>query len=191
MEKEKGNKIEFSVEGVPIPFANAIRRYSMMHVPVLAMDHVTLYDNTSWIFDEYLSHRLGMMPINTPEKLLQDVEVIFTLDEIGPKMVYSKDLKSSDKEISVGKEQIPLITLNENQHLRLEAKARLGYGTKHAKFQAGIVTYEIAGEEKFKFKSESFYQMKPTDVILRGCNELEKDLGELIKELKKSEKKKD
>ncbi len=190
LEKERANKIELAIEGISTTFANAIRRYSMMRTPILAMDNVIFYDNTSWIFDEYLSHRLGMMPITTPEKLPQDVEVIFTLDETGPKIVYSKDIKSSDKEISVGREQIPLLTLNENQRLRFEAKAKLGYGTRHAKFQAGLVTYEILGENKLKLKVESFYQMKPTEVIIRGCNELEKDLAEAAKELKKAEKKK-
>jgi len=191
LEKERANKIELSIEGINITFANAIRRYGMMRTPILAIDNVVFYDNTAWIFDEYLSHRLGMMPITTPEKLPQDVEVIFTLDETGPKIVYSKDIKSNDKEISVAREQIPLLTLNENQRLRFEAKAKLGYGTKHAKFQAGLVTYEAIGENKFKFKVESFYQMKPTEVIVRGCNELEKDLAEAAKELKKAEKKKD
>ncbi len=190
IEKEKANKIECSVDGITIPFANAVRRYSMTHIPVLAMDHLTFYDNTSWIFDEYIAHRLGMIPILTPEKLPEGVEIIFTIDETGPKVVCSKDLKSNDKDISVAREQIPILTLNENQRLRLEAKARLDYGTKHAKFQAGLVTYEILGKDKFRFKLESFFQMEPAELIVRGCIALEKDLSELIKEVKKAEKKK-
>ncbi len=89
IEKEKGNKVEFSVEGVSVPFINAVRRHSMVRVPVLAIDHVTFYDNNSWIFDEYISHRLGMIPITTPDKLPEEVEIAFTLDETGPKVVYT------------------------------------------------------------------------------------------------------
>ena len=188
IEKEKGNKIEFSVEGINTNFANVVRRYSMTRIPVLAIENVTFYDNTSWMFDEYISHRLGMMPITTPEKLPEDVEIIFTLDETGPKIVYSKDVKSSDKEITMAKEQIPVLTLHENQRLRLETKAKLSNGTNHAKFQSGLVTYEILGEEKFKFKAESFYHMTPPEIILRGCEILEKDLTEIAKELKKAAK---
>lgn len=186
VEKEKANKIEFSVEGISIAFANAIRRYSMSRTPIMAIDHITFYDNTSWIFDEYISHRLGMLPISTPDKIAENTEVIFTLDQTGPKVVYSSDLKSSDKEIQVAKEQIPILTLNENQRLRLESKAVVGYGTKHGKFQAGIVTYEIAGENKFKMKVETFFQMKPVEVLIRGCNRLEDDLSQVAKELKKA-----
>src|SRR3989338_897113 len=136
VEKEKGNKIEFSVDGISVTFANALRRYSISHIPVLAIDSITFYDNNSWMFDEYISHRLGMMPVTTPEKLPEDVEVVFTLDETGPKIVYSKDLKSGDKDISVAREQIPVLTLHEKQRLRLEAKAKLRNGTTHAKFQS-------------------------------------------------------
>lgn len=191
IEKEKANRLEMMVDGITVTFANALRRYTMMHLPILAMDNVTFYDNTSWIFDEYLSHRLGMMPITTPDKLPENTEVTFTLDETGPKIIYSKNLKSSDNDISVAKEQIPIITLNENQRLRLEAKARVGYGTEHAKFQAGLTSYEALGENRFKFKIESFFQMDPSDIVIRSCNSLEKDLSETIKELKKAEKKKE
>ncbi len=81
--------------------------------------------------------------------------------------------------------------MNEKQHLRFETKANLGFGTKHAKFQAGLVSYEMPKEGVFKVKIETFYQMKPADMIIRGCSVLEKDLSEFIKELKKAEKKKD
>ena len=191
VEKEYANKMIFSVEGISTTLANAVRRYSMMHTNILAIDNITFYDNTTWVFDEYLAHRIGLMPIKTPEKLPEDFEVMFSLDETGPKIVYSKDLKSSDKEISMAKENIPILTLNQNQHLRLEGKAILGLGTKHAKFQAGLISYELLDEDKFNFRVESFYNMKPEEIIIRGCNVLEKDLSELTKELKKAEKKKD
>lgn len=191
VEKERANKLEIVIDGITVTFANALRRYSMTGIPVLVIDNVTFYDNTAWMFDEYISHRLGMIPILTPDKLPEDTEVIFTLDETGPKTVYSKDLKSSDKDIYAAKEQIPILTINENQRLRLEAKARLGQGTRHAKFQASIVSYEILGEDKFRFKIESLFQMKPNEVVVRGCNALEKDLSEVAKELKKASKKKE
>lgn len=189
IEKEKANRVEFSVDGITVPFANAIRRYVMSHVPVLAIEHVTFYDNTSWIFDEYIAHRLGMLPITTPAKLPDNVEINFSIDETGPKVVYSKDIKSSDKEIHAAREKIPILTLNENQHLRLEARVVKGIGTKHAKFQSGLASYELKDEGKFRFIVESFYQMEPSDVLLRGCAILEDEVSEIIKQLKKEAKK--
>lgn len=189
IEKEQANRLYFSVVDITPTMANAIRRYSMMRVPTIAIESVTFYDNTSSIFDEYLAHRLGLMPIETPEKLPEDVEVIFSLDESGPKKIYSKDMRSSDKSIKVTRDTIPIITLNENQRLRFEAKAKLGLGLTHARHQAGLVSYGIEGD-KFKFLVESFYHMNPHDILIRGCDQIEKDISEIKKQLKSGVKKK-
>ncbi len=172
LDKKHGNKIEFIASDVPLGFANMLRRYAMSRVPVLAIDTVTFYDNTSAFWDEYLAHRLGLMPVTTPEKTPESAEIIFSLDAEGPKTVYSSDLESSDKEIKMAKDKIVIATLGPNQHLRFEGKAILGTGRAHGKFQAGLVGY---GEEEkgLRMFVESFYQMEPRDVLLRGCEQIE------------------
>ena len=175
LSKKHENRIEFIADGISPSFGNTIRRYVMNQVKVLAMDHATFYDNTSSFWDEYLAHRVGLIPISTPDKLPENVEIIFSLDATGPKTVVAKDFTSSDKGINVALEDVVLVTLTANQHLRLEAKAILGSGVKHAKFQAGLITYGIDGD-KMKFIVESFYQMKPSDMIVRACNRIESDL---------------
>ncbi|MDO8553745.1 MAG: DNA-directed RNA polymerase subunit D [Candidatus Micrarchaeota archaeon] len=189
IEKEQANRIQFTISGTTVAFSNAVRRYSMTHNAVLAMDTVVFYDNTASLFDEYIAHRIGLIPVVTPDKTPESAEIIFSLDETGPKMVYAKDLKSSDKGIAVARENIPIITLTEGQHLKFEAKAIIGYGTKHAKFQAGLVSYAIK-DNTFKFIVESFYQMEPSEVILRACVALEKDATDILKGLKAAAKKK-
>jgi len=193
LDKKHGNRIEFIVSGISTQFANLLRRYSMSHVPVLAIDTVTFYDNTSALWDEYIAHRLGLMPVTTPDKTPESAEIIFSLDAEGPKTVYSSDLQSSDKDITMAKERITVATLGQNQHLRLEGKAILGTGKKHGKYQAGLVSY---GEEDkgIRMFVESFYQMEPSEVLSRGCDKIEEDIEEieaaLGKEKKKSKKKK-
>jgi len=188
LDKKHENRIEFIADAVPLSFANMIRRYSMTRVPVLAMDAVTFYDNTSPFWDEYISHRLGLMPLITPAKTPASAEIIFSLDAEGPKTVYSSDLKSSDKDIKVAK-SIPLVTLGPAQHMRFEAKAVLGTGKKHAKFQAGLVSYGQEGKG-LRFFVESFYQMTPVEVIKRGCEIIEDDVEAIESALgKKPEKK--
>ena len=83
-------------------------------------------------------------------------------------------MTSSDKDISIAK-TITIVTLGPEQRLRLEGTAKLGIGRKHAKFQAGIVSY---GEEKdgIHFMVESFYQMEPIDVISRGCDAIQSQI---------------
>jgi DNA-directed RNA polymerase subunit D len=195
LEKKFENRIEFTVGGVSTTFANAIRRYAMNRVPVLAMDSVTFYDNTTSLWDEYIAHRLGLIPVQTPDGFPTDGEVVFSLDETGPKIVYAKDFKSSDKEIKIAQDDIVVVTLGQNQHVRLEAKARLGSGKEHAKFQAGLLSYGV-NEGKFKIIVESFYQMPPARVITRACDELDSDVNDLLsafgeKPVKKAKEKKE
>jgi len=175
LDKKHGNRIEFLVSDTTTSFANMVRRYSISRVPILAIDKVTFYDNNSAFWDEYLAHRLGLMPITTPDKFPEDGEVIFSLDAEGPKTVLSSEIESSDKGINIAQGEIIVGTLGQGQHLRFEGVAVLGTGKKHAKFQAGLVGY---GEEEKNLRMfvESFYQMKPSEVILRGLDQITGDL---------------
>jgi len=49
--------------GIDAPLANALRRIMIAEVPTMAIEKVTIYQNTSIIADEVLAHRLGLIPI--------------------------------------------------------------------------------------------------------------------------------
>lgn len=183
--KVEGNKLSFVLDGVMPEFANMVRRYGMMGVSVFAIDHVTFYDNSSSIFDEYISHRLGQFPLTTPSRVLENAEASFVLDEMGPKTVYASDLKGSDSDVKVAKERLPIITLVEGQKLRFEAKAKLGNGKTHAKYQASLLSFGADGD-KYSFKLESFYQVEPKDLMARACTAILDDIAEMTKALKKA-----
>ncbi len=187
MSLEKKNRLEFRLKGAPAAFANLIRRYGIGKVPVFAIDNVTFYENSSSMFDEYLAHRLGQIPLAS-DSARQSDEIAFTLDAQGPGTIYSKQLKSNDSKIKSALADIPLLKLLEGQNVRLEAKARMGIGRKHAKFQPGLISYEILKPNEFKFKVESFMQLEPkkflshaADIVIERCNELEKQLSEIKK----------
>lgn len=187
--REEGNKLQFELKGAGMQFANAVRRYIINGVPVLAIDEVTFYENSSALFDEYLSHRIGLIPLTTPSGVPKETEVDFYLDAKGPGMVYSSNLETKDKEVKVAKDKIPIATLAGNQSIRLEGKARLGTARKHAKFQAGLAAYEIANGA-YKFTVESFFQMPPRELVSRALAALEDDVEGLEKQLEKAKKKK-
>ncbi len=184
--ESKGNSLSMKVEGVGTPLINAVRRYCIGQVEVMAVDAVTMYENTSSMFDEYVTHRIGLVPLISPKGIKEGMEVSFSLDESGPKVVYSGDLKTTDKDVKVAKDRIPVITLFENQNLRLECKAIVGTGQIHAKFQSGIAAYGEEKEGEFVFKVESFHQMKPKELVVRACKKLEKDISDLAKAVKKA-----
>ncbi len=179
------NVFRFVLKEVSNAYANALRRMALSHVKCFAIDKVTFYENTSAIFDEYIAHRIGLVPIVTPTTGYSDTdEIMFTLDATGPKTVYSRELESSDKEVTVKNGNIPIIKLAQDQRLRIEAKAILGEGKRHAKFQPGIVTYEQS-DNNFNFYVETFGQMLPKQIINRALDSLKSELKELEKETKK------
>lgn len=51
------------LEGVDLSFANALRRVMIADIPTLAIDMVEIQQNTTALPDEFLSHRLGMIPL--------------------------------------------------------------------------------------------------------------------------------
>ncbi len=184
---ENGDKVfRFSLSNTAPEHANALRRASINSVMTFSIDTVTFYENTSSMFDEYIAHRIGLVPIITPTGAHKaDDEVLFTAEATGPITVYSRDLKSTDKEVRVASEGIPIIKLGNGQRLRLEGKARLGTASKHAKFQPGLVAMEPKGDESFDFYVESFGQMPPKEIINKACDTIKERLKDVTKAAKK------
>ncbi len=160
--KIEGEKMTFTLRGADHASANAIRRVIMSEIPVLAIDEVDFYENTSSLFDEYIAHRIGLIPIKADLGIEKGKsKVMFSLDCKGPCTVYASDLKTKDKEAKPAYEKIQIMKLREGQSLRLEAIAREGIGKEHAKFQAGFCFYKVHKTDptSFDFEIESFGSM--------------------------------
>ncbi|MFW5929168.1 MAG: DNA-directed RNA polymerase subunit D [Halobacteriota archaeon] len=146
-----GTRASFVVRGVSAAFANGVRRALLADVPTMAIDTVDFYENTSVMFDEVLSLRLGLVPLETdlesyslPEECSCDgegctgCEVSVLLDvaaEDDEVVVRSGDLHVEDPEVEPAEDGIPLIELKPGQSVVFEATARLGRGKDHAKNQ--------------------------------------------------------
>jgi DNA-directed RNA polymerase subunit D len=129
---KKQGKISF-ITDMSISLANAIRR-SVLEIPIMAIDEVEIIKNDSALYDEILAHRVGLIPIKTG--IVKETK--FKLKEIGPRTVYSTDLKPS-----VGATyKLPLIILDEEQEIELIANAKLGKGIEHIKYSPGLVYYK-------------------------------------------------
>jgi len=124
--------------------ANSIRR-SVGEVPTLAIDEVEIYKNDSALYDEVLSHRLGLVPLVTEKSMTAKTKIDLKLTKEGPCTVYSGDLKGG-AEVVEGK--IPLTILGEGHKIELVATAILGKGTEHAKFVPGLCFYRHVLEVK-------------------------------------------
>ncbi|CAE6438915.1 unnamed protein product [Rhizoctonia solani] len=60
----KKNSVNFVLEGVELAFANSLRRVCMADLPTIAIDLVEIESNTTVLPDEFLAHRLGMVPLD-------------------------------------------------------------------------------------------------------------------------------
>lgn len=144
--------VRFTLAGASPAFANALRRAMISEVPTLAIEDVRIYDNTSALFDEMLSHRLGLIPIRTdlaayvPRSSCScggagctGCTVTFTLSAEGPKTVMSGDLIPQDVKAVPVQDNIPIVKLTKGQKLVLEAKAVVDTGKEHAKWQPTLI----------------------------------------------------
>ena len=178
--------IRFKISGANYNLANAIRRLAINTVKCFAIDKVTFYENSSPMFDEYIAHRIGLVPLISPAKGYDDQDQIsFSLSGEGPGTIYSKDLKSSDKGVKVANEKIPIIKLAEGQSIKLDAKAVLGSGQRSAKFQPCLATYKALSDAEFEFYIETFGQMPPAEILSRTLSIITANVKEVEKQIKK------
>ncbi|KAJ3517300.1 hypothetical protein NMY22_g13994 [Coprinellus aureogranulatus] len=59
----KKDSVDFVLEDVDLAFANSLRRVMMADLPTVAIDLVQFIENTSVLPDEYIAHRLGLVPL--------------------------------------------------------------------------------------------------------------------------------
>lgn len=57
------NQIRFRLKNVSTAYANTLRRIIIAEVPTMAIEFVNIRENTSPLHDEFLSHRLGLIPL--------------------------------------------------------------------------------------------------------------------------------
>lgn len=195
--ENKGKIIKFKVSGLDTALANTLRRIIISEIPVMALDEITFEENSSILNDEILAHRLGLLPLKTDLKTYNFMSecdcnfkgcgkctAILTLNEKGAGTVYSKSLVSNDPKIKPVYDKIPLVKLSENQGVKLEAKAQLGIGKEHIKWQAGLASYEILDEDKFNFFVESYGQLSAKEMIKEAFEIFNKRSSKLEKEVK-------
>ena len=178
-------KISIKLKDVPLYYVNELRRICLNGVPIFAIDTVDIIENSSVFVDESLTHTLGMIPLKTElgEFDESNSRVMLVLDSEAAdsiKIVTSAELESKDQVVKPISEQIPIAHLAPGQRIKLEAYARLGRGTEHAKWNSAnisVVTHTDV-EDEYILTVETTGSLEPRQIILAGIQELSKRLEE-------------
>jgi DNA-directed RNA polymerase subunit D len=181
----KGNKGVLKLEDTDVYFVNSLRRVMLAELPKLAIDDVIIYDNTSALFDELISHRLGLIPIPTDLQILAfrneckcegkgcpSCTVRYTLSKEGECVVYSGDLQPEHPSFAITETTIPIVDLMKDQRVILEVEAVLGRGRDHAKWQV------VLGP-RYRMETNFTVDKKRMSEVTAFIEELPKDLVEL------------
>ena len=190
-------KISVKLKGVPLQYANALRRICLNGIPVFAIDTVDIIENSSVLPDEGLAHRLGLIPIKTdlsrfnePSKCdcqtetgCSNCKVMLVLDSGDSdvtRTILSNELTSEDDSVKPTSDKIPIIQLAPGQRVKVECYARLGRGTEHAKWNSANISVltETNKEDERVLTVESTGALKPEQIILAGVDELSNRLSE-------------
>lgn len=193
--EQKENKIIIKLKDVPIQYANALRRICLSGVPVFAIDTVEIIENSSVLADEGVAHRLAMIPLKTdlakfvePSKCECKSEVgcshcrVMLMIDSGStdvtRTATSADITSEDDVVKPVSDKIPIVELAPGQKLKVEAYARLGRGSDHAKWNSATVSIltEADDADDHLLKVETTGSLSPAQVVLAGIDELEKRL---------------
>ena len=179
--------IRFTLEGVTVALANALRRTMVAEVPIMTIDDIFIFDNSSLVADEILSHRIGLVPLKTdldtyvlPEVCDCELELgcpkcraVLTLDVEATDdnvTVYSGDLISEDAVIIPASPNIPLTKLAPDQAVKLEAYAQLGQGKIHTKWSpVSMCVYQNISEVPVENEAKA---MECLEALNSGVNQM-------------------
>ncbi|KAI9306544.1 RNA polymerase Rpb3/Rpb11 dimerization domain-containing protein [Cunninghamella echinulata] len=150
------DSINFILSDTDLSVANSLRRVMIAEVPTVAIDMVEIETNTTVLADEFLAHRLGMVPIDSREveklrytrdctcsQYCPECSVELTLHvkctEDRTKEVTSRDLITSNPAfIPVTQDKndtgILLVKLRKGHEIKLKCIAKKGVAKEHAKW---------------------------------------------------------
>jgi len=154
--------IKFVLDNCDSSIANGLRRVMYSEVPTMAIEMVQIEQNSSFLNDEYIAHRLGLIPLKSHQvgRFLSSLECTcedrcsncsaelslnITCTE-GQLEVTSRNLVCSDRDVEPvepidssewqqGQSKgISIVKLRPPQQLKLSAIARKGIAKEHAKW---------------------------------------------------------
>jgi DNA-directed RNA polymerase II subunit RPB3 len=181
----KSDYIEFILKNADVSFANSLRRVIISEVPTMAIDMVQVIENTSPLFDDFVVHRIGLVPLVsedidnyqfplkcTCKEGCTHCQVLFDLSvkcdenckedtmEVTSNDITPKDKSCKVKPVDYSNNPIILTKLKKGQSINMTLTAKKGIGKTHAKWSpvCTCVMKPIAVVELINVDGENFLQ---------------------------------
>jgi len=153
----KNDRIKFSLSNVDLSVANCLRRTMIADVPTMAIDLVEIETNTTVLTDEFIAHRLGLIPLTSPNV---DKNFAYTREcncsdycnlcsvelNLNVRCTEDRTMEVTSRElISQNPDIVPVVIddqdpgiiiakMRKGQELKLKCIAKKGTGKEHAKW---------------------------------------------------------
>lgn len=140
---------ELDIEiNIDVSLANAIRRTIISGLKTTVIDSVIIKENDSVLSDEMVAHRIGLIPLSG-----NGSGHVVTLNEIGPKTVYSRDIQFPEN-IKAVSPDIIILNLGPNEKINL-----IGYTEEGTAFEQEHSKYSVSCGTSYKKLSDNLFQM--------------------------------
>ncbi|KAI9832335.1 MAG: 45 kDa subunit of RNA polymerase II [Phylliscum demangeonii] len=155
-------RVDFILKNVELGFANALRRVMLAEIPTIAIDLVEIEANSSVLPDEFIAHRLGLVPLRSDgvedlvftrdcercEQYCEECSVTLTVhakcETKTNVSIFSRDLMVAEPRPNqlIGSPVIQdddglgvlLFKLRQGQEVRMKCIAKKGIAKEHAKW---------------------------------------------------------
>jgi DNA-directed RNA polymerase subunit L len=135
---QEENELDFFVYNVPTAIINSIRKVIISEYKTHAIDEVNFITNTSVIHNDFLRHRLHMLPLKTDEYCELELCMTNHTDEIID--IYSQSLTVKRGMCDFEKDVL-LLKLRPGESIDLVAKTNYDCGKINAKYRPTSISY--------------------------------------------------
>jgi DNA-directed RNA polymerase alpha subunit len=160
-----------------VGLANALRRSLIMDIDAWAPDTVTFEKNSSCQTDEYIAHRIGMVPfvkIGNGETMKINVK---------GKTLWASDLQGIAFEAV---ENLEIMEMLEDQEIVATVNFRQKKGKEHARYKmCAAVGIEKINNENYKLSFETINNENPDTVLKHAINSLVEKVDKALLDLGK------
>ena len=184
IKKHETNELQVQIKKTDTVFLNTLRRIMISEIPSLAIDKVHIETNTSCFHDEFLVHRIGLLPIISEKDILSipkqeecncysgcpqcNFEFLLEKENMEDSLlgVYSSDfipianMQTSFKLVSypTSEKGILLCKLAKGEKIKLTCTAVKGTGKEHAKWSPVCAVSYMPEKVKSSSKEKTIEQ---------------------------------